>query len=319
MKKERAVSAITKILEAASYDVEDGSGGFDITAYRNDDCLVVLCSDDSSETDFFARKKFRVQSDNGVSDCKKLLFTMKTGLNIDNCTIWGHQELAKYSGQATVAEVLGETLAIDFDDIILRSERKTEREYQEIPEDLGPELACLPSSVSENRARQIAGIKGELHRVFIPHFFYTCESTGEKIFKSHVIDFNFKENGLINAISGNKSDIDSDDLEGLIPENKNVPGDAKIHNPKLKKGDLRDTIRDRVAEELTKSVRVSKSEGDTIYYEDIKVLPDKDNIKVELDLVYLPVVQIRGNKIVEIETFTGEILREPQDDGVELI
>ena len=36
-------------------------------------------------------------------------------------------------------------------------------------------------------------------------------------------------------------------------------------------------------------------------------------------MVYLPVIQIRGNKVIEIETFSGSILKEPVDDGVELL
>ncbi|MBN2734683.1 MAG: hypothetical protein JXQ82_07505 [Methanomicrobiaceae archaeon] len=319
MKKERAVSAVKTILKAASYDVEEGNGGIDLNAYRGCECLVVLCSDDSSDIDFFLSKKFRVQLEDGVSDCKKLLFTMKNVGSVENCTVWGHMELAKYSGQATVADVLGESLALDFKDNSTGYIRNTENYNKEPSKDLGPELACLPSVISEERARQIAGVKGDLHRVYIPHYLYVCESTGEKIFKNHVIDFNFMEKGLINAISGNGTDIDPEDLLRLVPEKKNVPGDAKVLDAKLKKPALRDLLMDKIVESLTKSVRVSTSEGDTISYEDIRVTPDKDNIKIELELVYLPVIQIRGNKIVEVEAFTGEILREPLDDGVELL
>ncbi|MDD4127199.1 MAG: hypothetical protein PHV39_05875 [Methanomicrobium sp.] len=319
MIKERAVDAVTKILQAASYDVDEGTGGIDLTAYRGDGCLVVLCSDDTSEIDFFARKKFKVQLDNCVADCKKLLFTMKNCSGIDNCTVWDHMELAKYAGQATVAEILGQKLVLDFYSTSSGGSYGERNTYQAQTEDLGPELMCIPQFVSEDRARQIAGIKGELRRVYIPHFFYTAESTGEKIFKTHVIDFNFNEKGLINAISGNGTDVESEDLEKIIPERKNVPGSAKILDPKIKKNDLRDSLRDRIREDLTKMVRVSKSEGDTISYEDIRVSPDKENIKVELELVYLPVIQIRGDRIIEVEAFTGEILREPLDDGVELL
>ncbi|MDD3407008.1 MAG: hypothetical protein PHP13_02885 [Methanomicrobium sp.] len=319
MIKERAVDAVSRILEAASYDVDEGAGGIDLTAYRGNECLVALCSDEMSDIEFFARKKFKVALDDGVAECKKLLFTMKSIAGIENCTIWGHSELAKYAGQATVAEILGQTLALDFSSVNSAGGFLEKSFSSSVQDEPGPELLCMPQSVSEERARQIAGVKGELKRVFIPHFLYTCESTGEKVFNTHVIDFRYQEKGLINAISGSRLEMESEDLDKVTPERKNVAGSAKILDAKLKKNDLRDSIRERVAGELTKKVRVSKSEGDAISYEDVKVAPDAENIKVELELVYMPVIQIRGDRIIEIEAFSGEILREPLDDGVELL
>lgn len=49
------------------------------------------------------------------------------------------------------------------------------------------------------------------------------------------------------------------------------------------------------------------------------VKPDKRNIDIELDEVYVPVWQIRGKKIVEINAYTGEILSVPMDEGVEIL
>jgi hypothetical protein len=35
--------------------------------------------------------------------------------------------------------------------------------------------------------------------------------------------------------------------------------------------------------------------------------------------MYVPVWQVRGKKIVEINAFTGEILSQPMDEGVEIL
>ncbi|MBP2134315.1 hypothetical protein J2128_002281 [Methanomicrobium sp. W14] len=319
MIKERAVSAVKNILESASFEVDEGSGGIDLTAYGGNDCLVVLCSDDASEIDYFTSKRFKVQLEDCVAECKKLLFTMKSGLNVNNCIMWGYEDLAKYAGQATVADVLGQTLALDLAGGSSAGQSGNSDYFESSYDDYGPELLCLPASVSDDRARRIAGIKGELKRVFVPHFLYRCESTGEKVFKSHVIDFNYSETGLINGVSGDKQDIETEELEKAAPERKNVPGDAKVVDAKIKKNEILDDIKDKIAKDLTKTVRVSTSEGDTISYEDVKVSPDKDKINIKVDLVYLPVIQIRGDKVVEINAFTGKILKEPMDDGVELL
>ena len=53
---QRAVSAVEDILKAASFDVDPGTGGASLTAYRDDECLIVLCSDDPDEINEFAVK-----------------------------------------------------------------------------------------------------------------------------------------------------------------------------------------------------------------------------------------------------------------------
>ena len=42
-------------------------------------------------------------------------------------------------------------------------------------------------------------------------------------------------------------------------------------------------------------------------------------INLEIQQIYVPIWQIRGKKIVEINGFTGEILSEPMDEGVEIL
>ena len=47
--------------------------------------------------------------------------------------------------------------------------------------------------------------------------------------------------------------------------------------------------------------------------------PDKKNISIDIDLVHFPVWQVRGKKIVEVNAYTGDILSEPMDEGVEIL
>ncbi len=320
---QRAVSAVEDILKAASFDVEPGTGGASLTAYRGEECLLVLCSDNPDEINDFAVKKYKYKTDGGFAYCKKLLFTMKKVGYLEECTVWGHEELAKYAGQAVIADILGEHIALDFE---YNSQTASpsgavgaQKSGVMTLDDYGPELVCLPENITADRAQKMAGIRGEVCFVYIPHYLYTCTSRGEKQCGKYLINFDRDEKGLINAITGSKCEIESEKLENVKPETKNVSGGAKVMDAKVKKSEISESLLKSLVEDLTKNVRVNHSEGDAIYYEDLKVAPDKDNIKVELELVYLPVVQIRGDKIVEIDMMSGEILREPVDDGVELL
>ena len=317
----RAVEIIKNILESASYDVDEGDGLIDLSAYNVDGCVVVLCSDDSEEIGDFNGKKFTCRIDESKVECTKLLFTMTSGVRAENCIIWGHSELQRYSGQAAVAYVLDQSLALDFN-------RKEPESYQPGPErvtsrptldDYGPEIPLLPSSLTEERARQIAGINGELRRMYIPHYLYKCTGTGEKQYKTHIIDFKAEETGLINAISGSPAALEIPEHSKIEIMTRSVPVGSKVLKPETDKNGIEEKIYQKMKEKLTRNVRISKTEGDTISYEDIEVAPDRDNLRVDIEMVYLPVIQIRGNKVIEIETFSGSILKEPVDDGVELL
>jgi len=318
MIRERAVKAISDILKRAGYETGEGNEQIDLSAYTDDDCIVVLCSDDENRIDNFNNKKFRIELECGRVECKKILFTMNSSAHADNCITWSYQDLAKYSGQAVVAYVLDEMLALEL------SNTTKKREYQQYPpvsetdDEYAPELPLLPSKISEEKARRIAGIKGSLKKLYIPHYLYECRSSGEKRFRSHIIDFNSEIYGLVNAVSGTNADFGEEELNFGIIEEGTVPGSAEIIQPKTNKKEIKEDIKRDFVEGLTKSVRVSTTEGDTIYYEDKEVRPDEESVSTEIMLVYLPVIQIRGDKVVEINAFTGELLEEPMDDGVEL-
>ena len=68
-------------------------------------------------------------------------------------------------------------------------------------------------------------------------------------------------------------------------------------------------------ERLTQKVRIKQEKGDAIFYEEKILKPDRKNITVDTKQVYIPVWQIRGKKIVEVNAFTGELLSEPMDEG----
>ena len=98
-----------------------------------------------------------------------------------------------------------------------------------------------------------------------------------------------------------------------------VPGEAEIVKPHITKEEASERIFNDLVDKLTQHVRLRQEKGDAIFYEEKVIKPEKKNIAIEISQVYVPVWQVRGKKIVEINAFNGEILTEPMDEGVEIL
>ncbi len=91
-----------------------------------------------------------------------------------------------------------------------------------------------------------------------------------------------------------------------------------VSDPHIRKDEATERIVNELIDRLTQKVRIKQEKGDAIFYEEKILKPEKKNISVETRQVYIPIWQIRGKKIVEVNAFTGELLSEPMDEGVEV-
>ena len=228
MNRDMAREAIRHILESASFDVDDNEQ-IDLSATRGDEGIVVLCSNDETEIEAYNKRRYIIQLDSGPEECTKLLFTTNTNADSDNCICWSWQELEKYAGQATVADVLDYELELNFPQMSQISasgstQPKAEPEPKVVP---GPEIAHFPITVTEEQARKIAGIKGTIKCRFLPYWVYDYRSTGEKVINKHIISFESDGKGAINAITGLKTDLGTS-----IYDTNQVPPDSDVISPK---------------------------------------------------------------------------------------
>jgi hypothetical protein len=306
MIRERARSIIQYILRAASFEVEELEERGDLSAIRGDACIVVLCSDNAEEIEAFDRVRYQIALDEGALDCIKLLVTFNDAVTTENCIRWGRDEVAVYAGQAAIAAVADERFELDITALPTRERREVERG--------GPELPHLPIKISREQAGLISGKAGPIRCRFIPHWVYRYESSGEKEFYDRVISFDARGSGAISAINGLKSDMEIEKIE-----ESGIPPDSEVLTPMIDKNEARERIIDDAIEELTQGVRVKQVSGDAILSEDRILKPDRRDIHVEMTLVYVPVWQVRGKKIVEVNAYSGDILQVPMDEGVELI
>ncbi len=318
--RDKARSVLKRILTAASYDVEEAGEPLDLSAIGNGDALVVLCSNDPETIEKFDSTTYRLRTGGDGVVCRKLLFTLDPGVQTEDCIQWGADELACYAGRAVLAEVLGESLALDLPRPAaeIRGEpagRAAPAPAVEEEQEEGPEIPHLPVRVGEKRACGIAGLHGSAKCRFIPYWSYRYVSAGEREIKDRLVSFDAEGAGAINAINGLRMELDPDTIEyGPVPFGSEiVPG-------RLVREDVEEQIVREVVERLTQRIRFRYEKGDAIFYEEKTLKPDRSNIKVDLETIYVPVWQVRGgSKIVEVNGFTGEILSMPMDEGVELL
>ncbi len=315
--REKAKNAMRLILEAARFEVEEVDDPLDLSAVRDGTCLLVLCSNDSDIIGQFDKTNYSLMIDDHEMSCKKLLFSIDKEIVTENCIQWGVDEFVRYTGEAVLADILDRELALD----LTPSKRKktpgvttsADKDTKQKEEPSGITIPHYPIKVTEQAAIRIGGVQGAAKLRFIPYFLFHYTSSGEQVYKERRIPFDADGWGAINAINGIKIELD-----GKQVEETEIPGGSEVSDPHIRKEEATDRIINELIDRLTQKVRIKQEKGDAIFYEEKILKPDKKNITVDTRQVYIPVWQIRGKKIVEINAFTGELLSEPMDEGVEI-
>ena len=242
----------------------------------------------------------------------KLLFTLEKNVTTENCIQWGVDEFVRYTGEAVLADIIGRELALDLTPSRTKAAAVAAAEAAK-EEPSGITLLHFPIKISEQAAMRTGGVQGQAKLRFMPYFLFHYTSTGEQVYKDRRIPFDADGWGAINAINGIKIDLD-----GKQVEEKEIPGGAEVCDPHIRKEEATERIVSELIDRLTQKVRIKQEKGDAIFYEEKILKPDRKNITVDTKQVYIPVWQIRGKKIVEVNAFTGELLSEPMDEGVEV-
>lgn len=310
--REKAKNAMRLILEAARFEVEEVDEPLDLSAVRDSTCLLVLCSNDTNGIAQFDKTNYSLMIDDQEMTCKKLLFTLEKSVVTENCIQWGVDEFVRYTGEAVLADIVGRELGLDLTPTkAKRAAVAAEAAARDEPS--GISLPQFPTKLTEQAAIRASGVQGTTKLRFIPYFLFHYTSTGEQVYKDRRIPFDAEGWGGINAINGIKIDLD-----GKLVEDKEIPNGAEVCDAHIRKDEATERITSELIDRLTQKVRIKQEKGDAIFYEEKILKPDRKNITVDAKQVYVPVWQIRGKKIVEVNAFTGELLSEPMDEGVEV-
>jgi len=315
--REKAKNAMRLVLEAARFEVEEVDEPLDLSAIRDSTSLLVLCSNDTELIGQFDKTNYSLMVDNKEMTCKKLLFTLEKNIITENCIQWGIDEFVRYSGEAVLADIVSRELTLDL------SPGKSGKAAAAAPagaaaapaeaDHSGITIPHYPVKITEQVAIRTGGVQGTAKLRFIPYFLFHYVSSGEQVYKDRRIPFDADGWGAINAINGIKIDLD-----GKLVEETEIPAGSEVANPHIRKEEATERIVTDLIERLTQKVRIKQAKGDAIFYEEKTLKPDRKNITVDAKQVYVPVWQIRGKKIIEVNAFTGELLSEPMDEGVEV-
>jgi hypothetical protein len=313
--REKAKNAMRLILEAARFDVEEVDDPLDLSAVREGVCLLVLCSNEKDMISQFDKTNYSLMIDDHEMNCKKLLFSIEKDVVTENCIQWGVDEFVRYTGEAVLADILNRELALDLTPSKSRKSPSSSSAGSAAAsaEPSGISIPHFPIKLTEQAAIRAAGVQGTAKLRFIPYYLFHYTSAGEQVYKDRRIPFDADGWSALNAINGIKIDLD-----GKQVEDTDIPGGAEVCNPHIKKEEASERMVNELIERLTQKVRIKQEKGDAIFYEEKILKPDKKNITVDTKQVYIPVWQIRGKKIVEVNAFTGELLSEPMDEGVEV-
>ena len=311
--REKAKNAMRLILEAARFEVEEVDEPLDLSAVREGTCLLVLCSNEEDSTAQFDKTNYSLMIDDHEMTCKKLLFTVDKDIVTENCIQWGIDEFVRYTGEAVLADILGRELALDLTPAKAKKPAASAQAESSQKDEPGVTIPHFPVKLTEQAAIRAAGVQGTARLRFIPYFLIHYVSSGEQVYKDRRIPFDAEGYGAINAINGIKLELD-----GKLVEDTAVPASAEIADAHIRKEEASERMVTELIDRLTQKVRIKQEKGDAIFYEEKVLKPDRKNIAVETKMVYIPVWQIRGKKIVEVNAFTGELLSEPMDEGVEV-
>jgi hypothetical protein len=313
--REKAKNAMRLILEAARFEVEEVDDPLDLSAVREGVCLLVLCSNEKNLISQFDRTNYSLMIDDHEMNCKKLLFSIDKDISTENCIQWGVDEFVRYTGEAVLADILNRELALDLNPSKSRkpSIASSAGSAAASQEPSGISIPHFPVKLTEQAAIRAAGVQGTAKLRFIPYYLIHYTSTGEQVYKDRRIPFDADGWSGLNAINGIKIDLDGKQIE-----ESEIPGGAEVCNPHIRKEEAAERMTTELVDRLTQKVRIKQEKGDAIFYEEKILKPDKKNITIDAKQVYIPVWQIRGKKIVEVNAFTGELLSEPMDEGVEV-
>jgi len=314
--REKARNAMRLILEAARFEVEEVDEPLDLSAVRDGTCLLVLCSNERDLITQFDKTNYSLMIDDHEMNCKKLLFSLDKEIVTENCIQWGVDEFVRYTGEAVLADILNRELALDLTPVKGRKAAGGPTAGSASPEQAEPSgisIPHFPIKLTEQAAIRAGGVQGTAKLRFMPYYLFHYTSSGEQVYKDRRIPFDADGWSALNAINGIKIDLD-----GKQVEESEIPGGAEVCNPHIRKDEATERMVNELIERLTQKVRIKQEKGDAIFYEEKILKPDKKNITVDTKQVYIPVWQIRGKKIVEVNAFTGELLSEPMDEGVEV-
>ena len=152
---------------------------------------------------------------------------------------------------------------------------------------------------------------------FVPFWKYSYSVEAEKRFRSKVVSITGEGKGFLNALNKSKENME---IEGLGIPTRIPAVEYDVKRPNVDKKQAEKIILDLIIQENTRELRFNNLEGQAVIYEQKSVSPKADEIELSLDLVYIPVWEVKGKRnSLEINAYNSSVLEEPMDEDAEFL
>lgn len=152
---------------------------------------------------------------------------------------------------------------------------------------------------------------------FVPFWKYSYSVEAEKRFRSKVMSITGEGKGLLNALNKSKENMD---IEGLGIPTRIPAVQYEVKRPNVDKKQAEKVLLDVIIQENTREMRFNNLEGQAVIYEHKSISPRVDDIELDMDLVYIPVWEVKGKRnSLEINAYNASVLEEPIDEDAEFL
>lgn len=152
---------------------------------------------------------------------------------------------------------------------------------------------------------------------FVPFWKYRYNVEAEKRFRSKVLSIAGKGKGFLNALNKSKEEME---IEGLSTPTRVPAVQYELKRPNVDKKQAEKILLDFIKEENTREIRFNNTEGQAVIYEHRSIGPRADEIQLDMELVYIPVWEVKGKRnSLEINAYNAKVLEEPVDEDAEFL
>jgi len=152
---------------------------------------------------------------------------------------------------------------------------------------------------------------------FVPFWKYSYSVEAEKRFRSKVMSITGEGGGYLNALNKSKENID---IEGFGTPTRIPAVQYEVKRPNVDKKQAEKILLSIIIQENTREMRFNNLEGQAIIYEQKSISPKANEIELDMDLVYIPVWEVKGKRnSLEINAYNASVLEEPIDEDAEFL
>lgn len=152
---------------------------------------------------------------------------------------------------------------------------------------------------------------------FVPFWKYSYSVEAEKRFRSKIMSITGEGKGFLNALNKSKEKMD---IEGLRMPTRIPAVQYEVKRPNVDKKQAEKILLDLIIQENTREMRFNNMEGQAIIYEQRSISPKSEDIELDMDLVYIPVWEVKGKRnSLEINAYNASVLEEPVDEDAEFL